>query len=90
MMLDGKSAKVFDGNVGAKAESVIHGIGGELKLVRQSGEEIKLLTPVVRCYRTYSIEFKTDGDGRLERVTRTDSKGHDHRVPIVFDLTPDL
>ena len=45
---------------------------------------------MVRCYRTYSIEFKTRGGGQLECVTRTDSKGHEHQVPVVFDLTPDL
>jgi hypothetical protein len=90
MMLDGKSSKAFEGRVGGKAESVIHGVGGELRLARQNGEEIKLLTPVVRCYRTYSVEFKTSGDGSLERVTRTDREKRRHQVPIVFDLTPDL
>ncbi len=90
IMLDGKTSKVFEGNLDGKVKTVIHGIGGELKLVKQRGEETTLQTPVVRCYRTYSIEFKTRGGGQLERVTRTDSKGHDHQVPVVFDLSPDL
>ncbi|MCE9548029.1 MAG: hypothetical protein K8T25_21355 [Planctomycetia bacterium] len=90
IMLDGKSSASFDGNLAGKAETVIHGIGGELKLSRQTGEEIALLTPVVRCYRTYSIEFKTDADGKLEYVTRADREGRPHQVPVIFDLTPDL
>ena len=53
-------------------------------------EEIALLTPVVRCYRTYSIEFKTDGDGKLQHVARADRQGRTRLLPVVFDLTPDL
>ena len=90
MMLDRKTAKEFEGSLDGKAQSVIHNVGGELKLVREKGEEITLLTPVVRCYRTYTIEFKTVGGGKLERVTRIDAQGRERRVPVVFDLTPDL
>jgi hypothetical protein len=90
IMLDGKTSQVFEGNLDGKVKTVIHGIGGELKLVRQRGAETTLQTPVVRCYRTYSIEFKTTAGGQLERVTRTDSKGQNHQLPVVFDLTPDL
>ena len=90
MMLDGRSSKVFDGSVGADVTTVIHGIGGKLQLARQTGEEIALLTPVVRCYRTYSIEFRTDTAGNLDQVTRVDRTGRRYQVPVVFDLTPDL
>ena len=90
VMLDGKSSKFFDGNLGGKAQSVIHGLGGEMKLVKNGGEDVTLLSPVVRCYRTYAIEFKTNRDGRLERVTRTDRDGRQREAPVVFDLTPDL
>ena len=90
MMFDGKSSQVFDGSVGGKAQSVIHGLGGELKLVKQGGEDITLLTPVVRCYRTYSIEFDANREGKLNRVARTDRDGRQRQVPVVFDLTPDL
>ncbi len=90
VMLDGKSSQAFDAKGGAKAQSVIRGIGGQLKFVRRGNEDRELLTPVVRCYRTYSIEFKTDDTGRLQRITRTDRDGNSHRVPVVFDLTPDL
>jgi hypothetical protein len=90
VMLDGKSSKVLEGSLEGRAESVIHGIGGGLKLVKNGGEQIELLSPVVRCYRTYSIEFKTSNSGNLERTVRTCSDGRQHDVPTVFDLTPDL
>ena len=90
VMLDGKSSAVVERSLGGTAESIIHGVGGGLKLVKNSGEEIELLTPVVRCYRTYSIEFRTDADGNLQKVPRQDARGQVRRVPVVFDLTPDL
>lgn len=90
VMLDGKSSKALEGSLEGRAESAIHGIGGGLKLVKNGGEQIELLSPVVRCYRTYSIEFKTSGNGKLERTVRTCSDGRQHDVPAVFDLTPDL
>jgi hypothetical protein len=62
----------------------------ELKLKKSNGEELTLLSPVVRCYRTYSVEFKTGNDGQPDFRTLTDKKGNKHRVPQVFDLTPDL
>lgn len=90
VMLDSKSSKIFDAGIGANADTAIHGIGGSLKIVNQGGEDISLLTPVVRCYRTYSIEFKTDASGKLLTAARMDRNGRKHVVPIVFDLTPDL
>lgn len=90
VMLDARSSKVLEGGVGADAKTVIHGIGGQLQLARETGEEIALLTPVVRCYRTYTIEFKTDGAGNLARVVRSDRSGRRYQLPVVFDLTPDL
>lgn len=89
MMLDGKSSQAVEGSLDGNANSVLHGVGGGLKLVKNSGEEITLLTPVVRCYRTYSIEFKTRG-GKLDLVARADHDGRQREVPVVFDLTPDL
>ena len=90
VMLDGKSSRAIEGSLDGKANSVVHGVGGGLKLVKTSGEQIALLTPVVRCYRTYAIEFKTRGEGKLERVSRADREGRQRQVPVVFDLTPDL
>lgn len=90
MMLEGKSSKAFDGAIGGKAASVIHGIGGGLRVVQQNGQEVTLLTPAVRCYRTYSIEFKTNANGDLVRVSRIDKDGQKRQLPVVFDVTPDL
>jgi hypothetical protein len=90
VMLDGRFSKALEGQTGAKASSVIHGIGGQLQLARGKSENVTLLTPVVRCYRTYSIEFKTNADGSLVRTERPDGKGGKVRVPQVFDLTSDL
>ena len=90
VMLDARSAQVFEGDVGGGVQTVIHGIGGDLRIARKTGEEKTLLTPVVRCYRTYAIEFKTDADGNLVRTRRRDAEGRSVPVPVVFDLTPDL
>ena len=90
IMLDGKSSKAFDLGLDGKIETIIHGIGGGLKLSKQGSEDVSVLTPVVRCYRTYSIEFKTGADGHLLLAPRTDREGYTHNVPVVFDLTPDL
>lgn len=90
VMLDARSSKDFEGSFEADATTVIHGIGGKLQLARQTGEEIAVLTPVVRCYRTYSIEFRTDSDGNLQQAVRVDRAGRRYQAPVVFDLTPDL
>lgn len=90
VMLDRRFSKELDGAGGAAAKSIIHGIGGQLQLARAKSEAVTLLTPVVRCYRTYSIEFKTSADGDLVRTERADSNGRKVRVPQVFDLTSDL
>jgi hypothetical protein len=90
IMLDGKSRKLVEGSLGGQAESVLHGVGGGLKVAKSGGESISLLTPVVRCYRTYSIEFKTKANGNLDRVVKLDRTGQSRNVPVAFDLTPDL
>lgn len=90
VMLDGKftEALAASGDVSLRNRVVNDSI--ELSLKTKSGEELMLLSPVVRCYRTYSVEFKTSRDGQPDYRTLTDKKGRDHRVPQVFDLTPDL
>jgi hypothetical protein len=90
MMLDARSSKLFDGQADVRASTVIRDAGAQLQLTRRASEETTLLTPVVRCYRTYSIEFKTTSDGRLERAPRVDAAGNARQTPIIFDLTPDL
>jgi hypothetical protein len=90
VMLDGKftEALAASGDVSLRNRVVNDGI--ELTLKKKSGEELTLLSPVVRCYRTYSVEFKTGRDGQPDYRMLTDKKGREHRVPHVFDLTPDL
>jgi hypothetical protein len=84
VMLDGKFAKAMEASIDGKLHSRILDDGVELKFTKQSGEETTLLSPVVRCYRTYAIEFKKDP------VKLRDARGRIHEVPQVFDLTPDL
>lgn len=90
MMLDARTSRMLDAGVGSEAKSILHGVGGKLELANQRFEDRALLTPVVRCYRTYSIEFRTDSNGNLERALRTGPDGRQAQVPVVFDLTPDL
>lgn len=84
VMLDGKFAKALEASIDGKLHSRILDDGVELKVTKKTGEETTLLSPVVRCYRTYAIEFKKD------RVDLRDRQGRVHNVPQVFDLTPDL
>lgn len=90
VMLDGNFSHALDASVDGKLHNRVVGDAVELKVQTQNGEELTLLSPVVRCYRTYSIEFKTDANGRLIHVPLRGSDGRDHQVPQVFDLTPDL
>ncbi len=62
----------------------------DLTLTTKNGDQMTLLSPVVRCYRTYSVEFKTDAAGNLLRENRLDKDGVTHSVPQIFDLTPDI
>jgi hypothetical protein len=89
VMLNGTFAKSLDASADVKLHSQIVNDGVELKVTKQNGEQMTLLSPVVRCYRTYSVEFKTGANG--DKVFRTvfDREGKPHTVPQVFDLTPD-
>lgn len=90
VMLNGTFARALDSSLDGKLYSQIINDGVELRLTQQNGEQMKLLSPVIRCYRTYSVEFKTDANG--ERVYRVlyDKDRTPHTVPQVFDLTPDI
>jgi hypothetical protein len=90
VMLNGNFSKALDASVDGKLHSQIIDDGVELKVTKQNGEEVTLLSPVVRCYRTYSVEFKKGADGRPVMVEILDSNDQPHRVPQVFDLTPDI
>lgn len=90
MMLNGKFSTALDASVDGKLHSRVVGDAVELKAMQRNGEEITLLSPVVRCYRTYSIEFKKDRSLQPVRVELRDGLGRQHNVPQVFDLTPDI
>jgi hypothetical protein len=90
VMLDGRFTEALAVSGEVKLRNRIIDDGVELTLTKDSGEELTLLSPVVRCYRTYSVEFKTGRDGQLDHRPLTDNKGREHRVAQVFDLTPDL
>jgi hypothetical protein len=90
VMLDGKFSQALAANGDVSLRNRVLNDGVELTLKKNDGEELTLLSPVVRCYRTYSVEFKTGSDGQPDYRTLTDKKGRKHRVPQVFDLTPDL
>ena len=90
VMLTGNFSSALNADANASLHSTVLQDGVELKLTTQNGEEITLLSPVVRCYRTYSIEFKTDANGNVIREQRVEADGSVHSVPQVFDLTPDI
>lgn len=90
VMLNGNFAKALDASVDGKLHSKVLDDGVELQITKQNGEEVTLLSPVVRCYRTYSVEFKKGPDGQPVWVETRDANGQLHQVPQVFDLTPDI
>ena len=90
IMLTGNFSSALNASADASLHSRVLDDGVELKMTMKNGDEYTLLSPVVRCYRTYSIEFKTDGNGNLIREPRVDNNGSTHSVPQIFDLTPDI
>jgi hypothetical protein len=90
VMLTGDFSNALNADVDASLNSRVLQDGIELKLTTKNGEQMTLLSPVVRCYRSYSVEFKTDAGGNLLREQRSDRDGATHLVPQIFDLTPDI
>jgi hypothetical protein len=90
VMLTGNFSNALNTDVDASLHSTLLQDGIELKLTMKDGEQLTLLSPVVRCYRTYSIEFKSDASGNIVREQRAEADGSTHLVPQVFDLTPDI
>jgi hypothetical protein len=90
VMLTGNFSSALNADTDASLHSRVLDDGVELKMTMKNGDEYTLLSPVVRCYRTYSIEFKTDGNGNVIREPRVDANRNTHFVPQVFDLTPDI
>jgi hypothetical protein len=90
VMLTGNFSSALNASADASLHSRVLNDGIELKMTMKNGDEYTLLSPVVRCYRTYSIDFKTDANGNLIREPRLDSNRATHYVPQIFDLTPDI
>lgn len=90
VMLTGEFSSALNSDTNASLNSRVLQDGIELKLTTKNGDQMTLLSPVVRCYRTYSVEFKTDAAGNLLRENRADKDGVTHSVPQIFDLTPDI
>jgi hypothetical protein len=90
VMLTGDFSSALNADVDASLNSRVLQDGIELKLTMKNGEQMTLLSPVVRCYRTYSIEFKTDASGNVLHEQHFDKDGSTRLVPQIFDLTPDI
>jgi hypothetical protein len=90
VMLTGDFSSALNSDTDASINSRVLQDGIELKLTTKNGEQMTLLSPVVRCYRTYSIEFRTGPSGAILREQHADKDGTPHLVPQVFDLTPDI
>ena len=90
VMLNGNFSQALDASVDGKLHNRVVGDSVELKVVKQNGEQVTLMSPVVRCYRTFAVEFKTDANKQPMRFQLRDAQGVVHVVPQVFDLTPDL
>ena len=90
VMLTGNFSNALNANLDASLHSALLQDGLELKLMMKNGTQMTLLSPVVRCYRSYSIEFKSDANGNVTREQRVEADGSVHIVPQVFDLTPDI
>lgn len=90
VMLDGNFSQALNASIDGKLHQRIVGDAVELKVVKRDGNQMTMLSPVVRCYRTYSIELKTDAAGQPVRVNVPGRDGRQHPVPQIFDLTPDI
>lgn len=88
-MLGGNIAKAVQGSIDGKIHTRVLGDAVELKVVGSDHRTTTWLSPVVRCYRMYLVEFKRDDDEALERIDLVDADGNVHHVPQIFDLTPD-
>lgn len=87
IVLSGEFSKAWDAKANAELKSVVTTNGAKLELSRNKNQVMTYLSPVVRCYRMYAVEFKMDDKGNLIRHTLKDGQGQKKLVPQVFDLT---
>jgi hypothetical protein len=89
VVLSGEFSKAWDLKASAELRNIVTSNGAKLELTRNKNEVISYLSPVVRCYRMYSVDFKLDDKGNLIRHALKDSQGQKKLLPQVFDLTPE-
>jgi hypothetical protein len=88
ILLTGEFTSQYESSADGKLHSVITDDGVELSVTNSRGETTHLLSPVVRCYRMYNVDFETDENGDIVRRERKNSEGR--ALPVIFDLTPAL
>lgn len=87
VILSGQFSKAWDLKANAALRNIVTTTGARLELTQDKDEAITYQSPVVRCYRMYSVDFKSDDHGRLIRRTFQDGQGEKKLLPQVFDLT---
>jgi hypothetical protein len=90
IVLSGEFSKAWDLAADGAIRNVVTATGVKLEIRGRKDEAITYLSPVVRCYRMYSVEFKVDEQGRPVRVEVLDDQGRPKLVPQVFDLTTEI
>jgi hypothetical protein len=89
MILAGDCSRTFEASIDGAIHALVSGDSVKLLVHGKNGETTSYQSPVVRCYRMYTVEFKTDEQGNLVRRELVDSQGRTHDLPQVFDLTPE-
>lgn len=89
VVLSGKFSKAWDLAANAALQDVVTTTGVKLAVAGQKNETVTYLSPVVRCYRMFSVDFKVDDQGHLVRREVRDEQGRKKLLPQVFDLTPE-
>jgi len=90
IVLSGEFSKAWDLAADGAIRNVVTATGVKLEIRGAKDEAITYLSPVVRCYRMYSVEFKVDEQGRPLKIEVQDGEGRKRLVPQVFDLTPEI
>jgi hypothetical protein len=90
MILSGEFSKAWGLSADGALRNVVTGTGVRLEVRGEKNEAITYQSPVVRCYRMYSVDFKVDREGRPIRVEVVDDQGRRRLVPQIFDLTSEI
>jgi hypothetical protein len=90
MILSGEFSRAWDLSADGGLRNVVASTGVRLEVRGEKNEAITYQSPVVRCYRMYSVDFKVDAEGRPIRVEMVDDQGRRRIVPQVFDLTSEI